>query len=49
MSHATIAGFAVLIEKSFQPGRQKLISQGIEVFALARISKMATDFIAFES
>lgn len=49
MSHATIAGFAVLIEKSFQPGRQKLISQGIEVFALARISKMATDFIAIES
>ena len=49
MSHATIAGFAVLIEKSFQPGRQKLTSQGIEVFALARIAKMATDYIAFES
>lgn len=49
MSHATIAGFAVLIEKSFQPGRQKLTSQGIEVFALARIAKMATDYIAFEN
>ena len=31
MSHATIAGIAVLIEKSFQPGHEKLASQGIEV------------------
>lgn len=47
MSHATIAGFAVLIEKSFQPGREKLISQGIEVYALARIAKMAENYIEF--
>lgn len=49
MSHATIAGFAVLIEKSFQPGRQKLTSQGIEVFALAKIAKMAENYIEFLS
>lgn len=47
MSHATIAGFAVLIEKSFQPGREKLISQGIEVYSLARIAKMAENYIEF--
>lgn len=47
MSHATIAGIAVLIEKSFQPGREKLISQGIEVYALARIAKMAENHIEF--
>ncbi len=47
MSHATIAGFAVLIEKSFQPGREKLINQGIEVYALARIAKMAENYIEF--
>ncbi len=49
MSHATIAGFAVLIEKSFQPGRQKLTSQGIEVFALAKIAKMSENYIEFLS
>ncbi|MCI9448413.1 MAG: xanthine phosphoribosyltransferase [Lachnospiraceae bacterium] len=47
MSHATIAGLAVLIEKSFQPGREKLASQGIEVYALARIGKMAENYIEF--
>lgn len=47
MSHATIAGLAVLIEKSFQPGREKLESQGIEVYALARIAKMAEGYIDF--
>lgn len=47
MSHATIAGLAVLIEKSFQPGREKLTSQGIEVYALARIGKMAEGCISF--
>ncbi len=47
MSHATIAGLGILIEKSFQPGRQKLEAQGIEVYALARIGNMAENFITF--
>lgn len=46
-SHATIAGMAVLIEKTFQPGRQKLEEQGIDVFALARISKLEPGVIRF--
>lgn len=48
MSHATIAGLGVLIEKSFQPGREKLTAQGIEVYALARIAKMAENYIQFK-
>ena len=48
MSHATIAGIAVLIEKSFQPGHQKLASQGIEVYALAQIAEMAQDYVKFK-
>ena len=48
MSHATIAGLAVLIEKSFQPGHDKLVSQGVEVYALAQITEMAENFILFK-
>lgn len=47
MSHATIAGLAVLIEKSFQPGHEKLVTQGIEVYALARIAEMSENYIRF--
>lgn len=46
-AHATIAGVAVLIEKSFQPGREKLLEQGIDVFALARIARMETGSVTF--
>lgn len=46
-AHATIAGIGVIIEKSFQPGREKLVSQGIEVYSLARISKMSKDHVEF--
>lgn len=45
--HATVAGLGVLIEKSFQPGRGKLNEQGIHVYALARIGKMAENHIEF--
>lgn len=46
-AHATIAGLGVLIEKSFQPGRQKLTEQGIHVYALARISRLAENEVEF--
>ena len=36
-AHATVAGVGVLIEKAFQPGREKLESQGIPVYAQASI------------
>lgn len=47
LAHATIAGLGVVIEKTFQPGHEKLASQGIEVFALARIARMGKDHIEF--
>lgn len=46
-AHATIAGIGILIEKAFQPGREKLTSQGIDVYSLARIKKMDKDYIEF--
>lgn len=46
-AHATIGGVGVLIEKSFEPGREKLASQGVEVYALARIAKLGEDLVEF--
>ncbi len=46
-THATIAGIGILIEKSFQPGREKLNEQGIEVYSLARISKLDKGIVEF--
>ncbi len=46
-SYATIAGLGILIEKSFEPGREKLTQQGIEVYSLARIAKMGEGFVDF--
>ena len=46
-AHATIAGVGILIEKSFQPGRGKLMEQGVDVYSLARISKLGKDLIEF--
>ena len=37
-AHATIAGVGILIEKSFQPGRGKLMEQGIDVYSLASVN-----------
>lgn len=46
-AHATIAGLGVLIEKSFQPGREKLEEQGLDIYALARIAKLEAGVIEF--
>ncbi|MEG0962513.1 MAG: xanthine phosphoribosyltransferase [Lachnospiraceae bacterium] len=48
-AHATIAGVGVLIEKSFEPGREKLAQQGVDVYALARISKLEKGIVEFIS
>ena len=47
MSHATIAGIGVLIEKSFQPGHEKLVSQGFDVYSLAIIKHLEAGKIEF--
>lgn len=46
-AHATIAGVGILIEKSFQPGYEKLTEQGIDVYSLARIAKLDEGVIEF--
>lgn len=47
MSYATVAGLGVLIEKSFEPGHDKVEGNGIEVFSLARIKSLSNDTIEF--
>ena len=46
-AHATVAGLAVLIEKTYQPGRKKLEEQGISVYAQARIACCQEHVIEF--
>ncbi len=46
-AHATVAGLAVLIEKSYQPGRGKLEAQGIPVYAQTRIACCKEGHIEF--
>ena len=46
-AHGTIAGVGILIEKSFQPGYEKLTEQGIDVYSLARIAKLGEGVIEF--
>lgn len=47
MANATVAGIGIVIEKSFQPGRNKLEQMGFEVYSLARISKLDKNCIEF--
>lgn len=44
---ATVGGVGIVIEKSFQTGRQRLINQGLDVYSLARIKSMSPDGIEF--
>ncbi|MBN3555485.1 xanthine phosphoribosyltransferase [Fictibacillus nanhaiensis] len=46
-AHATIAGFGIVIEKSFQVGRRKLEDKGYRVESIARIKEMNTNGITF--
>ncbi len=47
MAHATVAGVGILIEKAFQPGREKIEDAGFKVYSLARIGSMSKDRIEF--
>lgn len=44
---ASVEGIAIIIEKSFQPGRERLEAEGYEVYSLARIKKMSANHIEF--
>ncbi len=40
-------GIGICVEKSFQPGRQKLEDKGVDVFSIARIASLANNEISF--
>lgn len=44
---ATIVGAGIAIEKAFQPGGEKLRSQGMKIESLAKIKSMSADGIVF--
>lgn len=44
---AKVAGIGIVIEKSFQPGRDMLDKKGYEVYSLARIKKLSKGVIEF--
>lgn len=45
---AEVVGVGICIEKSFQPGRQKLEEAGLDVYSVARISRLDEGVIEFE-
>lgn len=47
MAGGTVAGIGIVIEKSFQPGRELLDNLGFDVYSLARISKLSPEKIEF--
>lgn len=40
MAHATVGGIGILIEKTYQPGHEKIRNQGIDVHSLVKIQQM---------
>ena len=44
---SSVAGIGIVIEKSFQDGRKKLEDLGLDVYSLARVSKISSDGIEF--
>ena len=44
---ANVAGVGIVIEKSYQKGRELLDQMGVDVYSLARISKMSPEGIEF--
>lgn len=44
---AKVQGIGIVIEKSFQPGRELLLAKGYDVYSLARVKKLGKDIIEF--
>lgn len=47
MAGGEVASLGIVIEKSFQPGRQRLIDAGYKPYSLARVARMAPGMIEF--
>ncbi len=44
---AEVVGVGICIEKSYQPGRQKLEDKGIDIFSICRIASLANGEVTF--
>lgn len=44
---AKVGGIGIVIEKSFQPGREMLDKKGYDVYSLARVAKLGKGIIEF--
>jgi xanthine phosphoribosyltransferase len=44
---ASVAGIGIVIEKSFQPGRKKLVNKGYNICSLVRIKSLTNKKISF--
>lgn len=44
---AEVAGVGICVEKSFQPGHQKLVDKGIDIFSIVRIASLENNEITF--
>ncbi|HLR91548.1 MAG TPA: xanthine phosphoribosyltransferase [Atopostipes sp.] len=44
---AEVVGVGICVEKSFQPGRQKLEEKGVDVFSICRIASLENNEITF--
>lgn len=44
---SSVAGVGIVIEKSFQDGRKKLENLGLDIYSLARVSKISSNSIEF--
>lgn len=42
-----VAGVGICVEKSFQPGRQKLDDAGIDVFSISRVASLENNVVTF--
>ena len=47
MADAKVVGIGILIEKSFQPGRERLEQMGMDVYSLARIKQFTDNSVTF--
>ncbi len=49
MAKCNLVGVGIIIEKSFQPGREKLDNLNLDVYSLAQISKLDKNIIEFKN
>lgn len=47
MAGATVASIGILIEKSFQNGRNRLLDRGFHVYSQTRIARLGKGIIEF--